>query len=114
MLSFGYFVISTEMLRFGWPLFLASNAIANVAAILRMSGSWLGGKKYLMWSLIGIFTHFTRHTFMVADTPFYNYWLGSCLVTMGMVAYLGYKKISSQYYKKSEKGTWQGSESKAQ
>lgn len=114
MLTFGYSVVSYEMLRVGWPLFLAANAIANVAAILRMSGSWLGGKKYLMWSLVGIFTHFTRETFSSAESDYFNAWLGAFLATTGAVAVLGYRKISGKYYAKSEKGGWKGSEGKSQ
>lgn len=114
MLTFGYTVVSYEMLRFGWPLFLAANAIANVAALLRMSGSWLGGKKYLMWSLVGLFTHFTRDTFTPSDSPYYNAWLGAFLATTGAVGLLGYRKITGQYYAKSEKGGWKGNEAKSQ
>ena len=113
MLSFGYCVISGEMLRVGWPLFLASNAIGNVAAILRMSGSWLGSKKYLMWSLVGLFTHFARPTFDVEVSEYFNEWLGACVATYGVVGLLGYRKISRKYYAKSEKGGWKGSEAKS-
>jgi len=113
MLSFGYCVISGEMLRVGWPLFLAANAIGNVAAILRMSGSWLGSKKYLMWSLVGLFTHFARPTFDVEVSEYFNEWLGACVATYGVVGLLGYRKISRKYYAKSEKGGWKGSEAKS-
>ena len=114
MLAFGYSVVSYEMLHYGWPLFLAANAIANVAAILRMSGSWLGGKKYLMWTIIGVFTHYTRETFMQTDSPYYGAWLAAFVATTGAVGFLGYHKISSQYYAKSDKGAWRGSDAKAQ
>jgi len=114
MLAFGYSVVSFEMLRLGWPLFLAANAIANVAAILRMSGSWLGGKKYLMWTLVGVFTHITRETFTASDTPYFNTWLVAFVATTVAVGSLGYRKIKSQYYAKSAQGGWQGSEAKTQ
>ena len=113
LLIFGYSVITTEQLRIGWPLFLASNAIANVAAILRMSGSWLGSKKYLMWSLIGIFTHMTRHTFVEDDSTYMRQWLVACVATFWVVGILAYRKISSKYYAKSDKGAWKGAEAKA-
>ena len=112
MLAFGYCTISYEMLRVGgWTFFAAANAIANCAAILRMSGSWLGGKKYLMWTLAGVLTHFVRHTFSGGDSPYHRQWVGACAVSFGFVGRLGYKKISSKYYaKNAEKGGWSGNE----
>jgi len=111
MLLFGYCVVTYEMVRAGgWTLWAAANAIANAAAILRMSGSWLGGKKYLMWGLIGVFTHFMRGSFFGDDSPHTNTWRGLCALSYCFIGSLAYKKISSKYYAKAEKGGWSGHE----
>ena len=106
MLVVGYYTVTSELVRAGgWPLFLASNALANGAAVTRMSGSWLGGQKYLMWSLVGVITHLTRHTFESGD-GYLHAWLAAFVLTYGAVGTLGYRKVMSKYYQKTESGSW--------
>ena len=107
MLVVGYYTVTSELVRAGgWPLFLASNALGNAAAVARMSGSWLGGHKYLMWSLVGVITHLTRHTFESGDTDYLQAWLAAFVLTYGAVGTLGYRKVMSKYYQKTESGSW--------
>ena len=107
MLVVGYYTVTSELVRAGgWPLFLASNALGNAAAVARMSGSWLGGHKYLMWSLVGVITHLTRHTFESGDTDYLQAWLAAFVLTYGAVGTLAYRKIMSKYYGKTESGSW--------
>merc|ERR1719483_2054684 len=103
LIVFGYAVNFYEMVRIGWPLYFAANSIGNIAAVLRMSGSWVGKNKYLMWILIGGLTHVTRHTFM-GDTPLYLPWFGAFVVTFGAVGWVGYFKLTKKYYAKTENG----------
>jgi hypothetical protein len=115
ILVFGYCVISTEMLRVGWTFFLASNAIGNTAAILRLSGTRLGARKYLMWTLFGVFTHIARPTFSSSGSPYpyFHAWLAACALSFVGVGVLGHRKISRDYYAKSERGGWKGNEDAA-
>jgi hypothetical protein len=111
MLTFGYVVITGEMLRVGWPYYFAANAIANISAILRMSGSWIGGKKYLMWLTVSCVTHLLHNSsadFVTAETPYFYHWAGACSLSYALLIRLGYKKIAGKYYAKDEKGAWKG------
>lgn len=114
MLVFGFAAISYELVRVGWPLFLAANTLGNAAAILRLSGSWLGGQKYLMWALVGVFVHVMRGTFATSDSPHFREWLVPFVATYAAVGVLGYRKISGRYYAKSDKGGWSGNGAKVQ
>ena len=111
MLVFGYLVITGEMLRVGWPYYFAANAIANFSAILRMSGSRIGGKKYLMWCTISGITHLLHRSpanFVTSETPYFYHWMGACVLSYAFLIRLGYKKISGKYYAKDDKGAWKG------
>ncbi len=101
LLVLGFSVKVYECNLLGWTQTFATLALANVAALARMSGSRLGANKYVMWALIGVVTNLTRHTYAAGGAPYENAWLGAFAATTAGLGVVGYRKVSAEYYEKS-------------